>query len=118
MAKRGMGLVSGGQNVSEGGNESGGQEGSKKPERSGRSKKDKGEKIPARKRVRNAQLQVLGEVENILKGNCKSAKKGNHGCAKFVLDWALVSDLRAPLARPTKRQSLSEIGRASCRERV
>ena len=57
--------------------------------------------------MHNAQVQVLEQVENILKGNCGSAKKGNHSCARFVLDWAGVSDLRTPLAKPLKARSMA-----------
>jgi hypothetical protein len=60
-----------------------------------------------RTRVRNAQLKVLDELEKILTGNCKSATKGNHNCAKFVLDWSLISDLRSPLAKPARQKSLA-----------
>jgi hypothetical protein len=64
--------------------------------------------VPARSRVRKAQLSVLEKVESILEGNCKSATKGNHGCAKFVLDWSGVSDLRTPLAKPKRKSSLTD----------
>jgi hypothetical protein len=86
---------------------------SKKPSRRG-SKKPKEAKeakpraVPARARVRKAQLNVLEQVENILNGNCKSATNGNHGCAKFVLDWSGVSELRTPLAKQKRKSSLAD----------
>ena len=64
-------------------------------------------KLPPRKRVHKAQLSVLNKVEKILNGNCNSATKGNYNCAKFVLDWSGVSDIRTPLAQPLKQKSLS-----------
>jgi hypothetical protein len=64
-------------------------------------------KLPPRKRVRKAQLSVLNKVEKILNGNCNSATKGNYNCAKFVLDWSGVSDIRTPLAQPLKQKSLA-----------
>jgi hypothetical protein len=65
-------------------------------------------KLAPRTRVRKAQLSVLEKVESILEGNCESAKKGNHGCAKFVLEWSGVSDLRTPLAKPKRKSSLAD----------
>lgn len=64
-------------------------------------------KVSPRTRVRNAQLKVLDQVDNILKGNCGSAKKGNYNCAKFVLDWSGISDLRSPLAKPLQQKSVA-----------
>jgi hypothetical protein len=84
---------------------------SSKPERPGIPPVGKGKadeaKLPPRKRVHQAQLNVLEQVEKILNGNCKSATKGNYNCAKFVLDWSAVSDIRTPLARPLKQKSLA-----------
>lgn len=79
--------------------------GKSKKKKSG--EKDAEKKLPPRKRVREAQLHVLDQVDNILKGNCGSATKGNYGCAKFVLDWSGVSDLRSPLAKPLKKKSVA-----------
>jgi hypothetical protein len=64
-------------------------------------------KIAPRKRVHNAQVNVLAQVDKILRGNCAQAKKGNFNCAKFVLDWSMVSDLRTPLAKPLKSKTLA-----------
>jgi hypothetical protein len=75
-----------------------------------KSKKEQKEadaKLPPRKRVHKAQLNVLQKIDNILDGNCKSATKGNYNCAKFVLDWSGVSDIRTPLAKPLKQKSLA-----------
>lgn len=58
--------------------------------------------------MRNAQMNVLDQVDDILTGNCKSASKGNFNCAKFVLDWSGVSDIRTPLAKPLKQKSLAD----------
>ncbi len=63
--------------------------------------------LAPRKRVHQAQLNVLEEVDKILTGNCKSATKGNYSCAKFVLDWSGVSDIRTPLAKPLKQKTLA-----------
>ena len=64
-------------------------------------------KMAPRKRVHQAQLNVLEQVDKILTGNCKSATKGNYSCAKFVLDWSGVSDIRTPLAKPLKQKTLA-----------
>jgi len=103
MAKRGLELVpKEGLNKIEG---RGGKSNSKGKKAEGETN---GRKVPARTRVRNAQLNVLEQVESILDGNCKSATKGNHGCAKFVLDWSGVSDLRTPLAKQKRKSSLAD----------
>ncbi|HEY3927191.1 MAG TPA: hypothetical protein VGL89_02345 [Candidatus Koribacter sp.] len=60
-----------------------------------------------RKRVLEAQRSVLQQVDKILTGNCVSAKKGNYNCAKFVLDWSGVSEIRTPLAKTVKKNSLA-----------
>lgn len=70
-------------------------------------KDSKKPKLAPRKRVHQAQLNVLEQVDKILTGNCKSATKGNHSCAKFVLDWSGVSDIRTPLAKPLKQKTLA-----------
>jgi hypothetical protein len=64
-------------------------------------------KLAPRKRVHQAQLNVLEQVDKILTGNCKSATKGNYSCAKFVLDWSGVSDIRTPLAKPLKQKTMA-----------
>jgi hypothetical protein len=69
--------------------------------------KKKKKNISARAKVHKAQLKVLNQVEKILGGNCTQAKQGNFNCAKFVLDWSTVSDLRTPLAKPLKSKSLA-----------
>ena len=70
------------------------------------SRDEKGRLLSPRERVRRAQLRVLNKIENILDGNCESAKSGNYSCAKFVLDWSGVSDIRSPLAKPVKKKSV------------
>ncbi len=70
-----------------------------------KAKGKKGKKLSARARVKAAQEKVLLKVDKILTGNCTSATKGNWNCAKFVLDWSGVSDIRTPLAAPLKRKS-------------
>jgi len=60
-----------------------------------------------RKRVLEAQKSVLQQVDKILNGNCRSAKKGNYNCAKFVLDWSGVSEIRTPLVKTVKKNSLA-----------
>lgn len=73
-------------------------------------KEKPGKKVPARKKVHEAQLKVLDQVDQILTGNCKSAIGGNYNCAKFVLDWSGVSDIRTPLARkPGRKSPLAEM---------
>lgn len=67
---------------------------------------ENGRLLTPRERVRRAQLRVLQKVENILDGNCESAKSGNYSCAKFVLDWSGVSDIRTPLAKPIRKKSV------------
>lgn len=61
-------------------------------------------KLSPRKKVHKAQLGVLKKVDEILTANCDSAAKGNYNCAKFVLDWSGISDIRTPLAKPLKRR--------------
>ena len=73
----------------------------------GKKKPPEKKKVSPRKRVHEAQVNVLEQVDKILKGNCTSAKKGNYNCAKFVLDWSGVSDIRTPLAKPVKKNALA-----------
>jgi hypothetical protein len=61
--------------------------------------------VPPRKQVLRAQQRVLKRVMSILNGNCNAAVEGNHQCAKFVLDWSGISDIRTPLAKPLKKKS-------------
>lgn len=77
---------------------------SKKPEGEGGKKPES-----ARKKVKNAQLKVLQNLDDIVTGNCTSAIGGNSNCAKFMLDWSGVSDLRAPLAKPLKQRSIARV---------
>ena len=73
-------------------------------------KKNEGEPKPPRKgaraKVKKAQFAVLEKLDQIVEGNCQSAITGNPGCAKFMLDWSGVSDLRAPLAPAPKQKTL------------
>jgi hypothetical protein len=52
-------------------------------------------------------LKVLQNLDEIVGGNCTSAIGGNPNCAKFMLDWSGVSDLRSPLARPAQQGTLT-----------
>ena len=67
--------------------------------------KKKPKNVPPRKQVLKAQQRVLKRVMSILNGNCNAAVEGNHQCAKFVLDWSGISDIRTPLAKPLKKKS-------------
>jgi hypothetical protein len=105
MAKSGLELVPKGVKPAESSSKKPNRKGSKKPKEAAEVKP---RAVPARARVRKAQLNVLEQVEDILNGNCKSATKGNHGCAKFVLDWSGVSELRTPLAKQKRKGSLTD----------
>jgi hypothetical protein len=59
--------------------------------------------------VKRAQIEVLDKVSEILTGNCKSAADGNYNCAKFVLDWSGVSDIRTPLAKAPHKKSVTSM---------
>lgn len=65
--------------------------------------------LPPRSRVKKAQEMVLDQMRNIVEGNCNSAKKGNYNAAKFVLDWAGITEIRTPLAKPKQRFSLAQL---------
>lgn len=69
------------------------------------SSKKRGES--ARTKVRIAQFKVLEKLNDIVDSNLGSAAQGNHNCAKFMLDWSGVSDLRSPLARLSKQRSVA-----------
>ena len=67
-----------------------------------------GRKESVRTKVKNAQIKVLDSINEIVGSNCKAAVDGNPSCAKFMLDWSGISDLRSPLAKPIKRKSLAD----------
>ena len=73
---------------------------------SGGKKNPKGvkrKKLSPRAKVKKAQMSVLGKMNRILAGNCKSASAGNYKCAEFVLDWSGITEIRTPLAKPRKK---------------
>ncbi len=73
------------------------------------SRDEKGRLLSPRERVKRAQTRVLQKIEHILDGNCESARQGNYSCAKFVLDWPGVSDIRTPLVKPAQRKSALQV---------
>jgi hypothetical protein len=68
-------------------------------------------KLSPRARVKQAQMKVLDQMENILTGNCGSAAKGNYKCAEFVLDWSGATEIRTPLSKPRKKSLVSALMR-------
>lgn len=60
-------------------------------------------------KVRKSQQEVLRSMPEIVTGVCNEAKGGNHNAAKFVFDFARITELQTPLEEPPSQDSLAGI---------
>lgn len=75
----------------------------KKPARKSASRK----RLTPTDKVRKSRAKVLGDMPKIVTKICEEAKNGNCGAAKFVFDFAGITELKTPLEEPQSSDSLA-----------
>lgn len=65
--------------------------------------------LTPREKVSRSQKKVLTAMPEIVEKLCEVAKTGNHMVAKFVFDFARITDLQSPLEEPPSADSLAGI---------